>query len=317
MAKMEPAIRDAFIAAIKAARNSVKFGDLVEALEIQNIERAVRLLRIEQGVLFPLDDAIRAAYVAGGVSVAAPTGISGAFGFDGRHPRAEAWAAQQGSTLIQGIQQDTLATARGVISEGLVEGRSSRKIALDLVGRKVGKIREGGFIGLDDRQAASIRKGRAALLSGDPSEMAQYLTLKQRDKRFDGTIRKAIKAGEPVSKVDVDSIMAAHRSKALKVRGRRIARNEAHTATAAGRDEAYAQILDRDDVAGVSVRWQHNLSANPREDHLTMDGTVIQVGETFDFGGVQMKHPHDPAGGADHSIGCRCTAIYRVILERD
>ncbi len=317
MAKMEPAIRDAFIAAIQSARNSVKFSDLVEALESQNIERAVRLLRIEQGVLFPLDDAIRAAYVAGGVSVAAPTGLSGAFGFDGRHPRAEAWAAQQGSALIQGIQQDTLASARDVISEGLAEGRSSRKIATDLVGRKIGKKREGGFIGLDDRQAASIRKGRAALLSGDPGEMAKYLKLKQRDKRFDGTIRKAIKAGKPVAAGDVDKIIAGHKSKALKARGRRIARNEAHTAAAAGRDEAYAQILERDDVEGVTRRWQHNLSTNPREDHLAMDGTIIQAGETFDFGGVQMKHPHDPAGGADHSVGCRCVAIYRVILKRD
>jgi hypothetical protein len=30
-----------------------------------------------------------------------------------------------------------------------------------------------------------------------------------------------------------------------------------------------------------------------------------------------MKYPHDPAGGAAHSIGCRCVAIHRVKLPRD
>jgi hypothetical protein len=49
-----------------------------------------------------------------------------------------------------------------------------------------------------------------------------------------------------------------------------------------------------------------------------MGGTVIQLGETFNFpDGARMKYPHDPAGGAAHSIGCRCVAIHRVKLPKD
>ncbi len=76
------------------------------------------------------------------------------------------------------------------------------------------------------------------------------------------------------------------------------------------------QLLGRAGVADVTIRWQHNLSAEPREEHLAMDGTVLSISERFQFSDVAMAHPHDPAGGAKHSIGCRCVGVYRVELER-
>lgn len=315
-AKLEPSIRAAFIDAIRKARNAVDFAQLVEALEARNVERAIRLLRIEQGVLFPLDDAIRAAFVAGGQAVSAPAGLTGAFGFDGRHPRAETWAATHGSSLIQGIQQDTLTAAREVIGEGLAESRSPRKIATDLVGRKVGARREGGFIGLTDQQTDSVARARAALQAGDLDGMRAYLRLRQRDRRFDAIVKKAIKERRAVLRRDVERIAQAHTTKALGYRGRVIANNEAFTAAAAGRHEAHLQLLDRPGVADVTIRWQHNLSEDPRLEHQAMDGTVISIRERFQFSDVAMAHPHDPAGGAKHSIGCRCVGVYRVELEK-
>jgi hypothetical protein len=223
--------------------------------------------------------------------------------------------AEKAASLIQGITAETEAMARAVLRQaGQVP---SRKLATEITGRVVGQRRAGGFIGLTEQQADSIIRGRSALQSGDPSQMRAYLDLKLRDRRFDGAIKKAVREGRAIKGAELDRIMEAHKSKALAYRGRVIARNETHTALAAGRDETHRQMLERPDVAAVTKRWQHNLSEHPREDHQAMDGTVIGFGETFNFADAAMKHPHDPAGGAKHSIGCRCIAVYRVELERD
>ena len=320
LAQYTPRIRDAFYAAIYGARANVNAADLIAALQAGDVERAVQLLRIDQGVLFPLDDAVRSAFIAGGQSVVAPKGLSGAFSFAGRHLRAERIAQAIGSELIQGIQEDTLAMARLVIVTGLQEGFSPQKVQRDLTGtlnRLTGR-REGGFLGLTAQQADSIISGRAKLASGDPVLMREYLGLKQRSKLFDPQIKKAIKEGRAITGADLDKIIAAHKNKALKYRGEMIAKNETFSAQAAGRDEAYRQMLERPDVAAVTKRWQHGLSAIPRLDHLRMDGVVLDFDQKFTMDdGVQMAYPHDPIGGPKHAISCRCVCIYRVRLIRD
>jgi hypothetical protein len=314
---LEPAIRDAFLTAIQRATDGIDVTALIEALDARDIDRAVGLVRIDAAALFPLQEAVRGGYIAGGASVAAglPKTIAGSFGFNGRHPRAEAWVASVGADLIQGIADDTLDMTRKVIVRGLQENIGTRAIARSLTGSRIGGRRQGGFLGLTSEIADSVISGRAKLMSGDPALMREYLSLKLRDRRFDGMIKKAIKEGRAIKGRDLDRIIDAHRAKALGYRGRVIARNEAFTAQAAGRDEAMRQVLERDDVSTVTVRWQHNLSENARPDHVDMSGTVITIGETFNFPDAAMKHPHDPAGGAKHSVGCRCIAVYRVELE--
>ena len=320
--RFEPQVREAFLAMFYRLRSEIDRDAFIAAFEAGDIERAVRLFRLDDAALFPLEDAIRATFIAGGQSVVAPTGLRGGFGFNGRHLRAEQWTRAIGSDLIQGIRDDTLAMARQVITSGLSEARGARAVALDLTGtlnRLTGQ-REGGFLGLTSQMTDAIITGRAKLASGDPAMMREYLDLKLRDKRFDPTIRKAIAEGRPIRGAELDRIMTAHKSKALAYRGQIIARNETFTAQAAGRDEAYRQMLEKPGVADVTMRWQHNLSREPRPEHVAMNGTIISLskGETFSFpDGARMKHPHDPAGGAKHSIGCRCIAVGRVVLERD
>lgn len=307
LAKLEPAIRQAFIDAIKAAAGAVDARALAAALDAGQLERAAELLRINKALLFPLDEAIRGGYMAGGALVMAdlPRGLSGAFGFDGRHVRAEEWTRRHVGDLIQGIEDDTRDMTRRVIREGLERGESGASLARQITGRKIGQTRVGGYLGLTAQQADSIIAGRAKLLSGDPALMREYRRLKLRDKRFDGMIRKAIEAGKPIRGADLDRIMESHRNKALAYRGKLIARNEAHTALAAGREEGYRQMLENPEVEAVTKRWQHGLSREPREDHKAMDGTVLDFDEAFVMGDrTRMMHPHDPAGGAAHSAHC-------------
>ena len=317
LSKLEPRVADAFADAIQAARRNVDFAALIEALERGDLNAAIRLLDVPQALLFPLEDAVRAAYIEGGqmVAVAAPQAL---IGFGGNTPAAQAWLREMSSTRIQGIQADTLEATRVALEAGRAQGMGSRELATMIVGKRVGNRREGGILGLTTQIADSIMSGRAKLLSGDPDLMAEYLNLKLRDRRYDRTIKKAIKEGRKLTVKEVDAILDAHKSKALAYRGRVIAKNETFTALEAGRYEAVRQALENPDVEGATKRWQHNLSLEPRLDHVAMSGTVIEFGQSFVLpDGVMMKHAHDPSAPISHTANCRCITVYRIRMRED
>lgn len=316
----EPAIRKAFEAVIAGASAGVDMAQLEALLKANRMEDAVRLLRLDQSMLWPLHEAIRNTFMAGGAlaSDIAPRGLRGVFGFDGRHYRAEQWVSQNVGELIEGITRDSIESTRRVILSGLQEGRSSRAVAREITGRQTGRKRVGGYLGLNSNQTDSIISGRAKLASGDPKLMREYLNLELRNKRFDGSIKKAIREGRAITGKQLDRIIEAHRFKALGYRGRVIAKDQSHTALAAGREEGFQQLIDSGRVSKVTARWQHNLSEKPRRDHVAMSGTVIEVGQRFEFpDDTRMKHPHDPVGGGRHSLGCRCIAVYRIHVPKD
>ena len=109
----------------------------------------------------------------------------------------------------------------------------------------------------------------------------------------------------------------AYKSKASGNRAKGVALDQANSAIAQGRSEAYRQLLDRDEVESITKRWQKSPRRNDREDHKAMDGTTIQLDEKFQFADVAMDGPHDPAGGPAHNMFCGCVAIYRVKYARD
>ena len=324
LAKQEKVIADAFLMAMQQATFVIDQAALIAALDVAvqtgNLAPAQEVLRISRAALFPLTEGTRGTYLAGAQSVTPnlPRGLRGAFGFDGSHPNAVAFVAEKSALLVEAIQIEQVQSVRAVIQNGINTGQSSQDMARDITGRVVGRQRVGGIVGLNSQQTDSIIRGRARLLSGDPSEMQRYLDLKLRDRKHDRTIKAAIRDERQITAQQVDRIIGDHKNKALGYRGRVIAKQEAHTALMAGRNESYDQMLASGQVESITHRWQHNLSVNPRIDHVQMNGTIVQHGEPFVFpDGTRMMHPGDPAGGAEHTIGCRCVAVSRVRLPRD
>jgi len=317
VAKYEPAIRDAFLAAIRQAHASLDYAALVDAIRFNDLNRAVDLLRIEGAALFPLEEAIRTAVIAGGVSVVAPRALAGAFSFSGRHPRAERIIAEMGARLVTEIGSPGVEPIRALILAGQQQGIGTERIARQLAGtiNKATGIREGGIMGLDGPRAARSQAVRDIL--SDPARIGEYFKggkprYTSTDRRFDASVRRAIKDGKALSAADVERIAKAHDARLLKARGDTIARNEAFTAQAQGRNEAYRQMQDQPDVEAITKRWQHASLKDPRPDHQRMDGVTVGFDDQFppmDDGAV-LQYPHDPAGGAAHSIACRCTVVY-------
>lgn len=311
--QLSPILRDAFLAAFQAHANSIDIRALIEALEAGNILRAAELLRMPQGLLFPLDEAMRQAYMAG-ASLSQFPGVRGVFAFDGRNPSAEAFLRNHAANLVQGIQADTLELTRIVMQRGLSEGRTFQSVAIDIVGRRDGPNRVGGILGLTVQQEASIDRGRRLLASGD---IAAYQELKLRDRRFDRLLARVAAGKEKLGQADIDRIIAAHRAKALRFRGELIAKNEAANAAAQGLYESYRQMAEDPRIERVDITWSHGLSLDPRPDHVAMNGTRITLGQLFTFpDGVTMRHPHDPLAPISHNANCRCVGIYRAIPRR-
>lgn len=66
LAKMEPEIARAFIAAVQDLKSTAQLALVARALEEGRIEDALRVLNVDPAFFAPLDDAIRAAYLMGG-----------------------------------------------------------------------------------------------------------------------------------------------------------------------------------------------------------------------------------------------------------
>ncbi|VDS08875.1 Phage Mu protein F like protein [Paracoccus haematequi] len=331
LAGAEQQIRDAFLAAIYAARGRVDLGALVDALERRDMAAAMEMLRFDQSLLWPLEEAVRGTFLTGGAMVgeALPQGLQGRFGFNGRHPRAETLIRNQGAALVQVIEREQTEAMRLVLTDAMEKNRPARQAALDITGRmnRVTKRREGGSVGLTAETADHLINARATL--SDPARLREYFVVDRAtgkrkpryalsDARYLPRVAKAIKEGRRLAAADIEQMMTSHKNRALAYRGRVISQNEAFTAQAAGRHEAYSQMLENPDIEAVSVRWQHSPQREPRPDHRAMDGTKVNLGEDFEFpDGTRMAYPHDPRGGAKHSIGCKCVAIYRLIYRRD
>lgn len=316
--KFAPIVAREFNAAMKRAASSIDFDALVLALKAGNVDRALELIKIAPEHLFAVEAALTQVRSSAGQAISGdlPRAIKGVFSFDGKHARAVSIAEQQSAAMITAVSENSIKSARGVIVESLKKNTPAEKIARDLVGKMANGSRSGGFLGLTEPQAESIRGGRRKLSSGQPSELRKYLKLKQRDSRHDKLIKRAIKEGKPISASKIEEILRDHKNKALIYRGRQVARTEVRMAQATGREEGYRQVFERSDVESVSKRWQHNDSVNPREDHKAMDGTVLSSEESFVFTDTTMAHSHDPKGGAEHNVGCHCTTIYRVRMKR-
>lgn len=329
ISRLEPKIARAFRDAMQRASGDISFSQLVAALENGNIGQALQLVEISPGILFELDEEIRAAYIAGGLLATedVPRALRGKFSFNGRHLRAEEWVRENVGNLVQGIQSDTLQTTRDVILQGFQENRTPRQVARDITGRNVGGRRVGGFLGLNSDQTDQVIRARRML--SDPEQIKNYFIkdretgrLKPRyklsNRNMDSLVRRAIANGTALSGKDLERVIEAHKAKAMGYRGNVIAKDQTFTAIAAGREESYAQMIARDDVEDVTKRWQHNLSEFPREDHVEMNGTVLSFNEVFRFpDGATLRHPQDVNADAGHKIGCRCTAFYRVVVAKN
>jgi hypothetical protein len=229
-----------------------------------------------------------------------------------RNPAAERYLYDRSSTKVVQIIADQRDMIRTMLTAGMEAGNNPRTVALDLVGRvnPVTGRRDGGFIGLTSSQEAWVRNYRDELQSGNSGALTRAL----RDQRFDGSIRKAIAAGEPIPASTIDAAVTNYKNRALRYRAETIARTEAmtslHEAQAQATEQAIANGVNRTDVR---YTWRATHDNRTRDSHAAMDGDTVAEGERFVTGaGNTLEYPGDPSGPPEEVINCRCWREMRI-----
>lgn len=316
----EPAIRDAFLAAVRDIVDRAELGRLITALEQGNVEAALAALHIDTEAYQGLELAVRQSFVSAGTATVNslpklqdPTGGKLVIRFDIRDPKAEQWLTEHSSTMIREITEDQMLAARTALTEGLIRGDNPRTTALDIIGRtnKATGRREGGIIGLTSAQERYVANARAELMSGDAVQMQKYLNRQRRNKRFDPAVRAAIKGGKGIDAATVARMTGAYSDRLLQLRGETVGRTESMAAIHAASMEAYRQTIAKGNLPPSAVQkgWKATRDKRTRDTHRDLDGTFVGLYQRFPNG---LLYPGDPDGPVAERANCRCRPIYRI-----
>lgn len=328
--KLEPSLRRAFLKAVQEATDAASLRMLTELVEAGRADLVAEALGLNAARFADLFEAIRAAYLQSGLLAALEVpplassltlGNAGRqfkipFRFDITNPEAERWLRGHSSSLVSQILEDQRDNIRVTLTQGAAAGRGPRQTALDIVGR-IGTTgrRTGGTLGLTAQQVGFVANMRAEL--SDPQAMAGYFTRTRRDKRFDATVRKAMREGRALSPAEVDKIVGRYADRLLQLRGEAIARSETLTAMNAARFESYRQAIEVGgmDPRNVVATWGASGDSRTRHSHAAMNGQRRVFGQPFTTPrGARMRYPGDTGLGAgpEETINCRCMVTWRV-----
>jgi len=327
---MEPAMREAFLQALRDISSQVVLRALVDRLAAGDLDGAASVFGLEPEVFSGVADAQETTYRDAGVLVAdaqrvvrTPEGARLVLRFNVRNPRAEEWLRTESSRLVLGLSRTAKKTVRAALSAGMERGLNPKTTALDVVGRVSAQTgrREGGVLGLTPTQLGYVERARAELLSGDPAALRRYLGRQRRDARFDARVRRAIESGKPLLADDVRRMIGRYSDRLLQLRGETIARTETILALHAGQEEAMRQGIESGKIAEDDIEkiWHHVADSRVRHSHVLLGGKHVPYSEAFvsPISGARMMYPGDTKTdptritGAD-TINCRCHAEYRV-----
>lgn len=315
-----PLIRNEFLKVIATIKSGAVLSRMTAFIEAGDPIGAFKTLGLTPAALRPVTSIIEAAFERGGVltitAIKKPKTAT-VFHFDVRNSRAEKIIKEQSDKLISGIEAETINNVRSLISQGVLDGRNPKNIALDIVGRvdPVTKRRVGGIVGLNEPQKAARDKAIKELQSLD----VNYLTRERRDKRFDTVFKTAIKDKKPLSIETVNKLSGRYSDNLLHLRGETIGRTEAIAALNKSEYEAISQITESGNVKSKNVRrfWDSaGRDGKTRGSHLEMEGQEQGFDEPFTTpDGYKLMFPGDGSLGAPASqtVNCRC----RVRLEVD
>ena len=324
--ELAPAARKAFLEAIAAIRSDVTLARIEAAIQRGDVQGALDALNLEASYFRPLDDLLRQAVLQGGdyaidelKRLAPRNTVTGRF--DATNPTAADILARYSSGRVVEISETTRDGLRVALSTAMETDAAPRKVALDLVGRinRVTGRREGGLVGLNSQRIAWAQAAQAELQSGDPESLRNYLTRQTRDRRFDATVRAAIKAGKPVPADVREKMNKAMASRMLRDRGETIARTELLSSLNAGQDSGLRQAIERGQLRAdqVQLTWDSSADRFTRPDHREMNGQVRPYGQPFlSPSGALMMHPGDTSINATAAdvINCRCRAVVSLDL---
>lgn len=179
----------------------------------------------------------------------------------------------------------------------------------DALRRMVADFRITGT-GLSLRQETAVRNYERSLRNPD----AGLLDRKLRDRRFDASVRAALRGENRLSEKRIATMVSRYRDRLLTYRARLIGQTESVRAENAAAFVLAGKAADEGRV--VRRYWDHRDDARVRNSHreiplLNPDG--VGPDEPFQTPLGPLMYPGDPNGFGDNVVGCRCQLRIEVL----
>jgi len=220
--------------------------------------------------------------------------------FDQTNPFAVQVARENQLRLVREFTQSQRRATREAILDGIQRGANPRQQAL--------AFRDS--IGLTETQVKAVNNYRRLLEDGDRAVFDRAL----RDRRFDRTIRRAIRDEKPLTKHQVETMVKRYRERYIAYRSKVIARTESLRSVHEGKNQMYRQAIESGDIDPNTLtnEWNTMPDERRRSSHATMHGQSQPFGTNFVSGsGNQAPYP-GAFGVASEDIQCRCSLGTRI-----
>lgn len=298
----EPKIRDAFLNMVGTLKSNLDLGELADLIENGQLEEA--LASALRSIPKNLEAAVMDTYITAARSTAESIGRSLGeiiIDFDVVNDGAVSAMRANNLRLVQGFTSQQTQATRAALLDGIERGVNPRDMAR--------VFRDS--IGLTAKQQQAVMNYRNSLLGLDRDALNRGL----RDRRFDSTVERAIRDGNPLSAAQVQRMTERYRERMLKYRAEVIARTEALRSVHEGAQAMYDQAIGNGDLrADQLIRtWNTARDERVRPSHQTMDGQERGYDEPFVSGkGALLMFPGDSRAPAEETIQCRCVVSTRI-----
>ena len=221
--------------------------------------------------------------------------------FDPTHQAAADMMSRNRLRLVREFTRSQREATRAAIVESFRTGRGTVDTAR--------AFRDS--IGLTLKQRLSVDNYRRLLESGSKEALNRAI----RDRRFDRSVERALREGEPLDPARIDRMVERYRARFIQLRAETIARTEALRSTSQAREEALNQVLEQTgiDRSRVVRRWNATRDARTRDTHNAMHGQERGADEAFlSPSGARLMFPGDPEAPGSETINCRCTVSISI-----
>lgn len=304
--KYDKRIAQAFLEGISNIQNTITLTQIEQAIIRGDIFAAANIITqaVVAASFVTFTRELQSALIAGGdfsEKIANANKIQ--FTFDVTAPSPARFFQDYKAAKVREISQDMQRTIGAIIQRGINAGENPRETAR--------LVRDG--LGLTVNQEQAVYNYRAYLddLSG------AALDRELRDKRYDRTIARAIKLGQPLSKEQKEKMTAAYRRKYINRRAETIARTETMTMVSEGREQFWQEAVKNGvvDQNRISREWIVTSDSRLRDAHAAiprMNKGGVGLNEPFKSPLGLIRFPGDPMASAGNRINCRCTVFTRI-----
>ncbi len=320
-AELEPAAGQAFVDSWQAYVNGVSLEGLQRAIFSGGSDGAARFLRTTPETIDQFGTEIQTAFVAGGAIAFAtipvkqntPDGVRVSRVFAGTRPEDATAVTAQIDRVVRELAPSTASVVQNTLNDGLRRIISVDERMEELVGKlnPATGNREGGTLGLNQRDARTLQSVDDGFRTGNTARINSYFELDGRNKSLDGRIKRAIAKDGRISDTLRLEVRRAMQARLLAKRGLVFARAEVYNGIQAGRITGYNRIVAMGIVEDDSLRrvWETFIDSSTRPSHVSIDGQVRTGDEPFMFpDGTRMSQPRDGSFGAPlrEIVNCRC-----------